>query len=436
MAEYNRRELLLGLAGGSALAGLAAAATGLPAAFILAPLRTAQADTATTVDPAKAQFLVMAISDAGEPSNVNGPGGYAFPDMNHSTDPAMQPAPLQLGKKTEKAAQLWSTLPQWALDRSAFIQHGTFAGQHGSIRSVMQLMGRTKDAEMLPTMFARHLAEPLKSLQQAPVAAGAGDILSVKGIPVSNANPLAWRELLGQYDSMPNDLQKIRDRTMDKMYATLRAQGTRAQLRYLDQLAKSSSDAKKLGADVASIIAEIKDNEDHAQLQVAAAIVKMNVSPVVAIRLNFGGDNHNDPDLKYETDHHKSAIGALGKFFETLKSNGLEDKVTFASFNVFGRNFRVADLHGRDHWFAHATTLLIGKNVRPGLIGGTVDRHGDYSATGIDSATGAGVVDGGDIPFDDTLVAVGKTIGAAIGIATNTLDAEMSGGRVIQAAMV
>ena len=186
---------------------------------------------------------------------------------------------------------------------------------------------------------------------------------------------------------------------------------------------------------MASILAEMKDDGNDAQLQVAAAIVKMNVSPVVAIRLNFGGDNHNDPQLKYETDNHKSAIRALAKLFATLKVNGLEHKVTFASFDVFGRNFKVGDLHGRDHWSSHAATLLVGKNVRAGLVGGTVARDGDYSATGIDSATGAGVVSGGDIKFEDTLSAVGKTIGAAIGITSETLDTEMSGGRVIQGAI-
>jgi Protein of unknown function (DUF1501) len=376
MKSSYRRELLLGLAGGSSLLALRAAATGLPAAFLLAPLREAHADTNVTTNPAKLQFLVMAISDAGEPINNNAPGGYAMPDMNHSTKPWMQAASLQLGEggaKPVQAAQIWNELPQWALNRTAFIQHSTGAGQHGSIGSVMQLMGRTKDAEMIPTMFARHLAGPLATLQKEPIAAGAGDILTAKGIRVPNAGPLAWKQLVGQYDAVPNDLQKVRDRTMDKMYAVLKSRGTRAQLRYLDQLAKSGSDAKKLGGDVANILAGIKDDGNDGQLQVAAAIMKMNVSPVVAIRLNFGGDNHADPNLDGEARDHQDAIKALARFFSTLKSNGLEDKVTFASFGVFGRNFKISapDLHGRDHWSAHATTILIGKNVRPGLYGGS-----------------------------------------------------------------
>ncbi len=435
MSQSCRRELLVRFVGGSSLLALRAAATGLPAAFILAPLREAHADPNVTTNPARLQFLVMAISDAGEPINASAPGGYAMPDMNHAGDAFMQAAPLQLGAKTERAAQIWSTLPQWALNRAAFIQHGTFAEQHGSIGGVMQLMGRAKDAEMIPAMYARHLGGPMNTLQQLPIAAGAGDILAVKGIRVPNANPLAWKELVGQYNSMPDDLQKVRDRTMDRMYATLKARGTRVQLRYLDQLAKSGSDAKKLGSDVANILAGIKNNGNDAQLQVAAAIVKMNVSPVIAIRLDFGGDNHNDPKLEYEAKMHKDAIEGLGRFFNTLKSNGLEDKVTFASFGVFGRNFKVGDLHGRDHWSSHTTTVLIGKNVRPGLFGGTTAKRGDYGATGIDSATGTGVVDGGDIKFDDTLAAVGKTIGAAVGITSETLDAEISGGRIIQAAI-
>ena len=52
------------------------------------------------------------------------------------------------------------------------------------------------------------------------------------------------------------------------------------------------------------------------------------------------------------------------------------------------------------------------------------------------SATGAGIPDGGDIKLEDTLGAVGKTIGAALGIGTATMDDEILSGKVVKAAIV
>jgi Protein of unknown function (DUF1501) len=435
MKNTSRRNLLCGLVAGSAGIALRSAVTGLPASFLINPIREARADDAVAVDAARAQILVLAVSDAGEPINVNGPGAYAYPAMNHSIDPAMQGALIKLGSAAHVAAQSWTTVPQWALDRAAFIQHATFAGQHGTLGSVLRLMGRAKALEMIPAIFAKYLSVPLKTIQQTPISAGVGEVFVAGGVRIPNASPLAWKELVGQYDAVPDEFQKIRDRTTDKMYAALKKNGTRAQLRYLDQLAKSSADAKRLGGDVANLLGGITDDGNDAQLTAAIAIAKMNISPVIGIKLDFGGDNHNDPELRNEAIKSKNAISALARFFATLKANGLEDKVTFASLGVFGRNFRVADLHGRDHWASHSTSIIVGKNVNAGLFGGTVARFGDYSATGIDSVTGKGIVDGGDIKYDDTLAAFGKTLGAVLGISAATLEAEISGGKIIQAAI-
>ena len=51
---------------------------------------------------------------------------------------------------------------------------------------------------------------------------------------------------------------------------------------------------------------------------------------------------------------------------------GLSDKVTFATFNVFGRNLngisKTESRQGRDHYGNHSTCVMIGKNVAPGVL--------------------------------------------------------------------
>ena len=57
----------------------------------------------------------------------------------------------------------------------------------------------------------------------------------------------------------------------------------------------------------------------------------------------------------------------------------LTERVTFATMNVFGRNLngiqKVTDRTGRDHYGNHSVMVMIGKNVKPGVIGGVVARR-------------------------------------------------------------
>jgi len=164
--------------------------------------------------------------------------------------------------------------------------------------------------------------------------------------------------------------------------------------------------------------------------------VKMRVSPVVAIHIEFGGDNHTDADLmRAEVPEAEIGVSRIAALMEALRGYGLSDQTTFAMYNVFGRTLKKLGLQGRDHWASHHTTVLIGKPIRPGVIGGLEPAAGDYYATPIDSKTGKGVSGGGDIPFAETLAAMGKTLGAAVGLPRAALDAEISQGKVVDAAL-
>jgi hypothetical protein len=68
------------------------------------------------------------------------------------------------------------------------------------------------------------------------------------------------------------------------------------------------------------------------------------------------------------------------------------------------------------------------------VIGGVAPKAGDYGALAIDSASGRGDASG-DIAFEDTLGAVGKTIGAALGVDPKVLDDQILQGKAIGAAL-
>jgi hypothetical protein len=228
----------------------------------------------------------------------------------------------------------------------------------------------------------------------------------------------------------------MRDRALDRMYASLKKTAGRPQLDYLDRLALSRGQARSIADDLLDMLSTIRSDRSDGQIIAAAALVRMRVSPVIAIRIEFGGDNHTDADLlQKEVPESEIGVQRIAALMETLRGYGLQDQTTFALYNVFGRTLKKLMLQGRDHWASHHTTILIGKSIHPGVIGGLEPAAGDYYASPIDSKTGRGVTGGGDIPFAETLAAMGKTLGAAVGVPRAALDTEISQGKVVEAAL-
>jgi hypothetical protein len=432
----KRRDLLkTTLFGGGGL-GLRALATGLPVGFLARPL-AAQAQEGPACDKAKAQYLILSTSSAGDPLNANVPGTYDFPDIAHAADPSMAATPITLGGRMYTGAQIWSTLPPWALERTSFFHHATMTNNHANLPKVLRLMGQTARQEMLPSIFAKYLAPCFGTVQVDPVSAGAGDVLSIDGRSLPNVAPTGLRDLLARPNTPLQRLQALRDTGLDEIHGILKERGTKAQLRYLDSLALSRRQARSLGTDLLDMLAGIKSDRSDGQIVAAVALIKMNVTPVVTIRLNFGGDNHTDADLmRSEVPQHISGVAQMGQLLTMLQTAGIQDQVTFAAYNVFGRTLKKNGVAGRDHWGSHHATVMIGKPIRGGVVGGLEPKSSDYYATPIDSATGEKRPGAGDIPFAETLPAMGKTLGAAVGVPGELLDRHILGGKIVKGGLV
>jgi hypothetical protein len=431
----RRRELLKTTVLGTTGFGLRALATGLPVGFLARPMAWAQSNEGAC-DKTKARYLVLSTSSAGDPLNANVPGTYDFPDIAHSPDPRMAATPISLGGKMVTGAQLWSTLPPWVLDRTVFFHHATFTNNHANLPKTLKLMGNTAKQEMLPSIFAKYLAPCFGTVQVDPVSAGAGDVLSIDGRSLPNVAPTGLRDLLTRPNSPLQRLQPLRDAALDEIHGVLKERGTKAQKLYLDSLASSRQQARSLGSDLLDMLSGIKNNNADGQVTAAVALIKMNVSPVVTIRIPFGGDNHTDDDLlRSEVPQHATGIAAIAQLMEALRVAGLQEQVTFAAYNVFGRTLKKNGVAGRDHWGSHHATVMIGNGLRAGVIGGLEPKSNDYYAAPIESTTGLGKPGGGDIPFAETLAAMGKTLGAAVGVPRDLLDRTILGGKVVPAAL-
>jgi len=436
--DANRRRALLSCLYGAGWVGLRSLATGLPISFLLNPRRAA-ADGCLITAP---QYLIWSTGPGGESINANVPGSYLDPGIYHPTDPQMAATNMTVGGQTYQAAKPWATLdPTTILSRTCFFHHATYTNSHGDSAKVNRLMGAVFRSEMMISMFCKQLAPCLQTVQTAPVLLSP-NLITFKGATQPYINPGLLKNVLTPPTGALLDLQKIRDTNLDKLNAVLKQNGTTSQRAILDQYALSQTQVRSLSLQLLNDLSSISvANDDRINENIAAAVLlKMNVTPVVVVSYQFSGDNHGDPGLASETSLHVASITALNDLIARLTSYGLQDKATIAFHSVFGRTLAASshrgNTDGRNHNDKHQTAVIIGKPFKSSLVGGVVSMGAgkDFRAQGFDSSTGA-ANDGGDVPYEDTLGALGKTLGAGLGIPQTVLDYQITSGKIVTGAL-
>jgi hypothetical protein len=352
-------------------------------------------------------------------------------------DPTMAATAMTLGGKPTTAAMPWSTLPQDVLDRTAFWHIMTNTPVHPREPDVLALLGATTPNEMLPSLLSKQLAPCLGTIQQQPITLGAtspSEGLRFGGQALPIIPPLALKATLtnpaGPLVGLTT-LQNLRDQTLSQIDDLFRGGATKAQKSYLDSLINSQSELRGINQDLLVQLGSIKDNSVASQISAAIVLIQMKVTPVVAIHIPFGGDNHNDLLLATEAKQTVTGVASIASLMSQLASAGLQDQVSFVSLNVFGRTIGPANTDGRQHNPNHQVSLTIGKPFKGGVIGGVGPVGTDYGALAIDSASGAGGA-GGDIGPTDTLASFGKTVLAAVGLDSKSV---IGSGKVVTGAL-
>ncbi len=433
----SRRNALASALFGAGYVGLRALATGIPASLLMRGRRALAEPPPACGDRSKSQFVILSTSSSGDPINANVPGTYEDPRITHSADPAMAPTKLVLGGTATTAALPWAQLPQAVLDRATFWHLMTNTPVHPKEPDVLKLMGATAAGEMLPSILARQLAPCLGTVQTQPITLGASspsEGLSFAGQALPIIPPLALKATLTAPGGPLANLQALRDQTLGQLDELFREGASTPQKTFLDGLIVSQHEVRSLRQDLLGALASIKDNSVTSQITAAIALVQMNVTPVIAIHIPFGGDNHADAGLANETRQTVSGVAAIGSLMAQLASAGLADRVTFLSLNVFGRTLGPSNTDGRQHNPNHQVSIAIGAPFRAGVIGGVGPVGTDYGALAIDARSGAGGP-GGDIAAGNTLASFGKTALAAVGIDQAAIDAAIELGQVVPAAL-
>jgi len=431
----TRRQALMSLLFGTGLVGLRALATGLPAAFFLNPRRACANSTCAPSD--KAQYFIFNTSGSGDPLNASVPGTYDDPNIVHSLDPSMQPTPITIGGQNVTAALPWASLSPSVLERTCFFHLMTNTPIHPKEPDVLKLMGATRAGQMLPSLLAKQVAACLGTIQTQPISLGASspaEALNYDGTALPLIPPLALKSTLTSPAGPLTNLQPLRDQTLSQIYELYKTDATAAERKYIDNWTATQQQVRSLNQSLLSALNSIKDNSVQSQIVAAIVLIQMNVTPVIAVHIPFGGDNHRDIGLAIETQQTVSGVASLVSLMQQLSSAGLNDRVSFASLNVFGRTLGRGNADGRQHNPNHQVSLLIGKPFRGGVVGGVASLKDDYGALPIDAVSGAGLASGNISPAD-TLASFGRTLLASVGTDSAAIATEIPSGQVVQGAL-
>jgi uncharacterized protein DUF1501 len=450
VTRFSRRQAILSTLFGGGYVGLRALATGLPASLLLNPRRAlaqVQADAMAAGDAmagcaasSKAQYIVFNTSGNGDPINASVPGTYGVQGVFHSPDPAMAQTNLMLQGQTYAAAAPWATLPQAVLDRTCFWHIMTNTPVHPKEPDVLSLMDATLADAMLPSILAQQLAPCLGTIQPQPMSIGAtspSEGLTYGGQALPIIPPIALKATLTNPAGPLTNLQPLRDQTLNQLYALYKNGATTAQQAYIDSMVLSQQQVRNINQSLLSQLSAITDNTANSQILAAITLIQMKVTPVVAVHIPFGGDNHHDPNLQDETTQTVSGVATIASLMSQLASAGLSEQVTFMSLNVFGRTLAsnaTSGINGRQHNPNHQVSVTIGRPFRGGVIGGIAALQGDYGCVAFDASTGTPNPSGNVSPLD-SLSAYGQTMLAAVGVPQSVIAEQITGGSVVTGAL-
>ncbi|MEL7371664.1 MAG: hypothetical protein AAFN74_22260 [Myxococcota bacterium] len=457
MHSLSKRELLQRALFGSGALGLRALATGLPASFLLNQ-RTALAQS--TIDPT---FLVLSNSQLGHPINANCPGTYPQ-NPGDTNDPLRQidhpqvsqlgntvrgtvngtnfraadfqnPVDLRLGGNTYKAAGPWAALPAALRNRMAFFHHSTYANAHPEFSNVMRFHGAVKGQdgtgqEMLSSAIAQETADALGTLTTQPINLG-GSRVTYEGATLGLFRPRQIKSLFdgGQHPTRATDPQmvvRLRDATLDQIYRRVQTSGSAAQKAFLDRYALGRAQAAQLGDQLGPLLQNVDADGPVAQIRTAVALFRLRVTPVVVLQAPFGGDNHQDTQLANEVAQTIQSVETIRLLWTELVAAGLQDQVTFAYLDTFGRDLVRNSSGGRDHNRDHHTMLMFGPRIVPSVVGRLepiTNRNGTLRDFGVASIN--------NIPKEQSLETAGKTLAKAVGLSDARINTRILGGRIL-----
>jgi hypothetical protein len=418
MKPLNRRSFIQTGSGALGTLLLQGLASGLPPAYLLNPTKArAQAM------PDAYQTLILSTSSKGDPLNVNCPGSYGNGITNNPNLPTGQ---TRFGGIRHRAAQVWCDLPNTLRQRLAFFHYNPRTAAHPEYRLTMAMRGSIKNemgngTEMFSSAMSQMAYSPGMYLQEEPIPL-CDSFITFRSQPLQSIDPVSLKALFSPADQALADLRQTRDQVLDTLYADMKVNGNKAQREFVDRYANSRQQARELGERMGDLLNELPVDPDELnsaedQIIAAVALAELRISPVITINIPFGGDNHQDTGLIREQEQTVSGVEAIGSLWTRLQAANIQNQVTFATMNVFGRRAYLNSRGGRDHNRYHALMVAFGHNVQGGVYGG-MDSEGKAVAIG-------------NIEAEETMEAAGFSLARALGYTEDAVARRIHNGRIV-----
>jgi hypothetical protein len=352
----------------------------------------------------------------------------------------MTPTPTPIGSQMPLAAAPWAAMKNLDPTRTQFWHMMTNTVVHPFETNVLKLQGAIYQDEMFASFLSNNTHGCLNTVQPQPVSVGAAspsEALTFQGGALPTIPPSALQKTL-----VPNASSSLNQKTLP----TLRANAltnlqsalyapdkvTNAQNGFVSQYLAAQTALQKLDPAILASLTDLSTEAGtmpvQAQIDAAIALIRMNITSVIAIHIPFGGDNHHDPGYAAESSQTTAGCQQLDyllgqlKLYKTVDGRVMSDAVTVISLNVFGRTleYQKTNGDGRQHNLNHHVSFVIGKPFKGGVYGSVTQLTGnnDFGCMSMNASTGAGTTSGGAGVIDavDTFAAWGMTVATGVGI--------------------
>lgn len=425
--QLTRRDLGRNLAIGLSSLWLRSLTTGLPISWLLQPIQAAKAQSQSINQQVrKPTFLIYSTSEGACPINNNAPHSYDYPNFKHSSSSLMNPTTWLIGNQQHTAGYIWTTLDPEIVGQLALIHHQTHIELH-SLKGGQTLNSQIKAGETLPGLIANQMHGALQTTNTTMLSTGS-NINFQNNALVPQLTPIGLKSALARVPGQLGKTQTLRDATVDKINTILKPNVTASEKRLLDSFILSRQESRQLSDAIINTLDQIQSDDTAGEIAMLCAVFLMRLTPAVGISLGFGGDNHwDDEKLSTEVNSHQQSIDTINLLYKQLKAYNLHTQVTFALLNAFGRTFE--DAVGRTHHGGDNLAMVFGPAIQAGVYGSL---SSDGKAVAFDGNSGQSSPSG-TINADNGFASVGRTIGAACGIAEKDLDEHIPASKTITA---
>ncbi|MEO1233683.1 MAG: hypothetical protein AAFZ18_32780, partial [Myxococcota bacterium] len=212
-----------------------------------------------------------------------------------------------------------------------------------------------------------------------------------------------------------------RNYILDRVFREVKANGTSNQRAFLDEFAISQQQADEVASRLVEEVVDISDDSLTSQMQMAAILIKLRLTPTVVLGYRVSGDNHVSNGLEVETPLTLDMMATYRDFYEFANEVGVWNECLYGTVSVFGRGMHHTG-NGRGHNGSLCTGLLFGEHLQRKVVGG-INLDPEFrkgACVPFNASTGG--LDNPNVPVEQAEASYVKSVMKAAGVPNGRLE--------------